>query len=83
MEKDVVTYSALGRIFISSLVGSAGGFGAYFSIQNSIFIFLVVSIPLCLATLTLLLLCAKDRAEPGHCPTCGQPLPKALTKESQ
>ena len=83
MEKDVVTYSALFRMFISALIGSAGGIGAYFSIHNSLFTLLVVSIPLNLATLTLLLLCAKDHVGPDHCPTCRQPLPKALTKESQ
>ena len=83
MEKNVVTYSALFRIFISSLIGFAGGIGAYFSIQNNIFIFLLVSIPLSLTTMVILLLCAKDRAGTGHCPTCGQPMPKALTKESQ
>lgn len=86
MEKDVITYSALFRIFISNLVGIAGGIGACFWIDNTASTFVVVSIPLSLATLTLLLvlLDAKDRTGPAHqCPTCGQPLPKPITKEAQ
>lgn len=62
MEKDVITYSALLRIFISSLIGLAGGIAAYSWIDNTLFTLLVVSIPLSLATLVILIFkTAQDR----------------------
>lgn len=76
IEKDVVTYSAIGRILISNLIGLTGGIVAYFCIDNTLFTLLVVSIPLSLATQTILSLCAKNETESPCCPTCGQPLPK-------
>lgn len=83
IEEDVFTYSALLRIFISSLVGLDGGIAAYFWIYNSLFTLLAVSIPLSLAALFVFISCAQNRAGQDYCPACGQPLPKPITRKVQ